>query len=139
MSQSLDSPMSLGRCLRRYLALNLHQMIFLLDLATRFQRLVSLALDARYGSSDVFDDSVSLRLATAVTMRNAHFAAEVDCWGQEYQFESTAQVKELDPDLGEKEKAQEEETSQHSASTTLKTRKLTDSPDLVEILHETES
>lgn len=59
------------------------QSAFLLSLATRFQKVVSLGLYAKYGSSDLFDDDPSLRLATEVISRNLQFATEVEDWGQE--------------------------------------------------------
>lgn len=46
------------------------------------------ALDAKYGASDLFDIDASLRLATAVSVRNASFGSEVGTWGQEYKFSS---------------------------------------------------
>ena len=58
------------------------QAAYLLDLATSFQKVVMLALEAKYGRSDLFDDDSTLRLATAVTSRNALFGNEVDSWGQ---------------------------------------------------------
>jgi hypothetical protein len=116
------------------------QSAFLLNLSIRFQKIVSLALDAKYGSDDLFDDDPSLRLATAVISRNSQFAAELDDWGLEYRFSPTAdssndlasKVEEIDPsaDLRDDESANID---------TINTRKVADSPELDEILHEAEN
>ena len=59
---------------------------YLLDMATRFQSLTALALKAQYGGDDVFDESPSLKLATAVVNRNAVFSDDVERLGHTYEF-----------------------------------------------------
>lgn len=50
---------------------------FLLDLATQYQTITSLALKAQYGGGDVFDTSSTLKLATAIVSRNASFSDDL--------------------------------------------------------------
>ena len=50
---------------------------FLLELATQYQNITSLALKAHYGGNDVFDTSPKLKLATAIVSRNAIFSDDV--------------------------------------------------------------
>lgn len=50
---------------------------FLLELATQYQSITSLALKAQYGGNDVFDTSPTLKLATAIVSRNASFSDDL--------------------------------------------------------------
>ena len=59
---------------------------YLLNMATRFQSLTSLALKAQYGGDDVFDESPSLKLATAVVNRNAVFSDDIERLGHTKEF-----------------------------------------------------
>lgn len=116
------------------------QAAFLMDLSNRFQKIVSLALDAKYGSDNLFDDDPSFRLATAVVSRNSQFAAELEDWGLEYQFSST---EDRNNDLGSKvEKTPPSNDGKGEESDNIKsinTRKIADSPELEDILHEAEN
>jgi hypothetical protein len=98
------------------------QSAYLVDLATHFQKVVMLALEAKYGRSDFFDNDHTLRLATAVTSRNASFGNEVHNWGQEYQFIPLANNKPA---------------STVEIVKDLEIRKNEDPPELDEILHHT--
>ncbi|KAL8902671.1 MAG: hypothetical protein Q9207_004473 [Kuettlingeria erythrocarpa] len=62
------------------------QQKYLLDLASRFQRLTSWALEARYGSDDVFETRPALRLATDIVNRNAVFSDDVRQRGHTINF-----------------------------------------------------
>ena len=66
---------------------------FLLDLATEFQTVTSLALKAHYGGNDLFDASPTLKLATAIVSRNATFSDDVWQRGHAMAFHK---VKETD-------------------------------------------
>jgi hypothetical protein len=59
----------------------------LIDIATRFQEVASLALDAQYWGDDIFDRHPSLRLATLVVDRNECFSTMVEKLGHTYHFE----------------------------------------------------
>lgn len=61
--------------------------MYLTELCTKFQRLVSLSVDAKYGSDAAFDEA-ALRLATLVSERNATFSDDLAKHGQEYRFTS---------------------------------------------------
>lgn len=67
------------------------QSAYFTELATQFQRLVSLSLDAKYGPDELFDVHPSLRIATAVTARSKMFCEEVARCGQEFSFLSSQQ------------------------------------------------
>ena len=116
------------------------QAAFLLNLSIRFQRIVSLALDAKYGSDDLFDDDPSFRLATSVISRNSQFAAELDDWGLEYRFSSIA---DCNNDLGSEVEgtppSADWKDDESANIESINTRKVADSPELDEILHEAEN
>jgi hypothetical protein len=116
------------------------QTAFLLNLSIRFQKIVSLALDAKYGSDDLFDDDPSFRLVTSVVSRNSQFAADLDDWGLEYRFNST---EDCNNDLRfkiEMTPPPADGTNEEFAKIeTINTRKVADSPELEDILHEAEN
>ena len=68
------------------------QLTYLTEVATNFQRLVSLAVEAKYGHDSIFDDD-HLRLATLVTTRNATFASDISLGGHKYQFDPSANIR----------------------------------------------
>jgi hypothetical protein len=120
------------------------QSAYLLDLATQFQKVVSHALEAKYSRSDLFDKDPSLKLATAVTSRNASFGREVEIWGPEYQFASSENINDGDddsddtlepsnPDSGDVESSTDEPTKG------IDIRKVKDPPELDDILYESET
>ncbi|MCJ1463406.1 hypothetical protein MMC07_002013 [Pseudocyphellaria aurata] len=80
----LDINKKLSSCKQQLEALGsprettLQQQDYLLDLATRFQKISSLALDARYGGDDIFEEVEDLRLATSIVTRNEEFSN--DAW-----------------------------------------------------------
>jgi hypothetical protein len=61
------------------------QLVYLTDLSTQFQRIVSLSVDAKYGSHAIFDDN-DLRVATLVTARNIMFSEDITKYGQEFRY-----------------------------------------------------
>ena len=66
---------------------------YLLAMATEFQRIASLALDAKYGGDAVFDKHPSLRLATMVVKRNETFSKATQTNGHTFRF-SAAQTRD---------------------------------------------
>ena len=67
---------------------------FLLDLATQYQTVTSLALKAHYEGSDLFDASPRLKLATAIVSRNATFSDDVWQRGHTMAFHKEKDAKE---------------------------------------------
>ena len=53
------------------------QFEYLLGLATRFQAITAHALRAHYGSDEIFDESIALKLATQVVQRNTTFSDDI--------------------------------------------------------------
>ena len=49
------------------------QRSYLLEVALQFQRITTLALDAKYGSDDIFDQDSQLKLPSAVQNRSDNF------------------------------------------------------------------
>ena len=70
---------------------------YLLELATQYQTITSLALKAHYGGNEVFDSSSTLKLATAVVSRNAAFSDDVWQRGHTMAFYKKKDAKENDP------------------------------------------
>jgi hypothetical protein len=71
---------------------------YLLAMATEFQRIASLALDAKYGGDDVFEKYPSLRLATMVVNRNETFSKAIEANGHTFCF-SAARSRDVDADI----------------------------------------
>lgn len=97
---------------------------FLLDLATRFQMITTIALTARYGDDDIFVRHPSLRLATDVRKRNDEFSADLHQRGHTYCFENSKSESEENPD------------KPALTPTLLKVRYEADPTDLDDLLHE---
>ncbi len=70
---------------------------FLLELATQYQTITSLALKAHYGGDDVFETTPSLKLATAIVNRNTSFSDDVWQRGHALAFIKDKDGKEKDP------------------------------------------
>ncbi len=70
---------------------------FLLELATQYQTITSLALKAHYGGDDVFETTPSLKLATAIVNRNASFSDDVWQRGHALAFIKDKDGKDKDP------------------------------------------
>ena len=68
------------------------QFKFLLELATQYQGITSLAVKAHYGD-DVFDSSPTLKLATAIVSRNTLFSDDVWQRGHTMAFEGNNEAK----------------------------------------------
>ncbi|KAL8822372.1 MAG: hypothetical protein Q9191_006890 [Dirinaria sp. TL-2023a] len=79
---------------------------FLLELATQFQNLTSLALKAHYGGSPIFENSQSLKLATLIVSRNELFSRDVAMRGHVMTFGKEAEAKDSE---GEEASAPENE------------------------------
>lgn len=113
---------------------------YLLDTATRFQSMTSLALKAHYGGDDLFDDSPGLRLATAVVRRNAIFAEDV--WKKGHSMKFVAGVAPEDY-KGEEEQEREGEEIENpkilEPEPLYKVRYQANHPDLDDILLEDRS
>ena len=75
------------------------QQKFLLELATRFQTITSLAIGANYGSDKIFEGSFDLRLATAIVNRNEQFAIDVSRWGHTIHFDGFEEPSSPAPEL----------------------------------------
>lgn len=66
----------------------MQQSTYLIDIATHFQEVASLALDAKYWGNDIFDQHHNLRLATLMVNRSEAFTKMVQDMGHTYQFEA---------------------------------------------------
>jgi len=61
-------------------------MIYLINLAPKFQRLVSFALSATHGADEVFDTTPTMCIAPAVLSRLKAFSDEMAQYGEAYSF-----------------------------------------------------
>jgi hypothetical protein len=62
------------------------QTAYLIGLATKFQRFVSLSINATYGADDAFEASPELRIAPAVMSRMKIFSDDMAKYGESYSF-----------------------------------------------------
>ena len=117
------------------------QLLYLTGLSTYFQRLVTLSIDAKYGSHEIFQDK-HMRLATLISERNMTFSEELALYGQRYHFSTSkgsGQVDEdLPPALSWNVPADDNDES-FSPEATFEVRKLTDCGEIEDILHDQES
>ena len=67
---------------------------FLLELATRYQTITSLALKAHYGGDEIFEITPTLKLATAIVSRNTLFSDDVWQRGHAMTFQKKKDAKE---------------------------------------------
>ncbi|TIA32625.1 dynamin GTPase [Aureobasidium pullulans] len=66
---------------------------FILDISTRFNEVVSMALTSNYSSSSLFDDDPSLMFVTSVVNRNDRFGEDVEKFGHSYVFGKDFETK----------------------------------------------
>jgi hypothetical protein len=114
------------------------QLLYLTDLSTRFQRLVSLSVDAKYGSDAIFDN-MQFRLATLVSERNATFSDELARHGQEYHFTSSKGPEHTEEDLPPPLLWEPVDSASSEPQATLKVRKMTHSVEIEEVLYAQDS
>ena len=69
---------------------------YLTDIATKYERLTTLSLQAKFGSDEVFDTERALRIAPAVSSRFTSFDQTMAQYGHEYLF-SSSQAKVPEP------------------------------------------
>ncbi|KAG9233414.1 dynamin GTPase [Amylocarpus encephaloides] len=107
------------------------QFKYLIEIATRFQENVVLALTARYGGNDTFDQESGLRFATAVVLRNDTFLEAVEKYGHTYCFKIHSAGFKVD------EPATQDDSKPDVSK--LDTRAFKSSGDIVEIISENEA
>jgi hypothetical protein len=101
-------------------------MAYLVGLATRFQRLVFLSVNATHGADDAFETSPELRIAPAVMSRMKIYSDEMAKYGESYSF--NCNDSDIAPAFVE-----------DSDEETFDIRKEDDPEELVDILHPQES
>jgi hypothetical protein len=99
------------------------QTAYLIGLAAKFQRLVSLSMNASHGADDAFETSPGLCIAPAVMSRMKIFSDEMAKYGESYSFNG-----DIAPEFVEDPDAE-----------TFAIRKEDDPEELVDILHPQES
>ena len=114
------------------------QLIYLTDLSTQFQRMVTLSVDAKYGSSAIFDD-LELRLATLVTARNATFSDDMSRHGQEFRFSASENQEQAEEDLPPALTWNQNDDADADNETVFDIRKHADCTDIEDLLHAQES
>lgn len=111
------------------------QQKFVLELATRFQTITSLAIGANYGGDKIFEGSDDLRLATAIIRRNEQFATDLSRWGHTINFDVVQESSIPMPELAREAptffspRVEDSETQQF-----LSPRRLTDEDCISELL-----
>ncbi|KAL8676121.1 MAG: hypothetical protein Q9186_007332 [Xanthomendoza sp. 1 TL-2023] len=76
------------------------QQRYLLELADRYHQTTVQALEAHYGSADVFDSDSLLRLATVIVMRNEIFSRDMERKGHSMKFKGDDTKKdEITPSI----------------------------------------
>ncbi|KUJ09882.1 uncharacterized protein LY89DRAFT_700964 [Mollisia scopiformis] len=69
---------------------------YLMDIVTRFQKVTSLALGARYWADQIFNGHPKLCLATRIVGCNETFSKAVEMLGHTYEFEVSSTIGGLD-------------------------------------------
>jgi hypothetical protein len=114
------------------------QLIYLTDLSTQFQRMVTLSVDAKYGSSVMFDN-LELRLATLVTARNATFSDDMSRRGQEFRFSASETQEQAEANLPPALTWNQKDDVDANDETMFDIRKHADCIDIEDLLHAQES
>lgn len=106
-------------------------MAYLTELATNFQRLVSLARNANHGADDTFETESTMRIAPTMRSRMQTFSEDMGNYGATYSF------------LSQDDGIQEDKTGLSAPMNNVKlhdevldTRKEAGSEDIVDILHD---
>ncbi|CAG8983703.1 hypothetical protein HYALB_00006272 [Hymenoscyphus albidus] len=69
---------------------------FLVEIASRFQELTSLATNCRYSMDAIFDQKPALKLATYIVTRSSRFSKAMETHGHTYEFQDAVTcIKEL--------------------------------------------
>ena len=110
---------------------------FLLEIATRFQDITALALQARYGGNAVFDKSPLLRLATAIVERNDQFSQDLEKFGHARAFKKDALASD-DEENGLGNLFKESEDREEHAENSISVRYCGDCGELDDVVQEVE-
>ncbi|MCJ1386401.1 hypothetical protein MMC17_009527 [Xylographa soralifera] len=124
------------------IATTAEQSRYLIEIATRFQEVTALALGAKYGADDLFDNNPSLRLATAVVNRNEVLSEVAEKRGHTYEFKNGI-LSEVEKDelsvQGDVSSVEDDDDDDVDVDVDVDVTRLTDShPELEDIMHETE-
>lgn len=106
------------------------QLSYLTEIASHFQRLVSLALTANHGADNLFESSPALRIAPSVMSRMKTFSEDLENYGHAYSF-----MKQEESDDEDNMDAVMADTSLEASEDAFDTRKEDDLDDLTDILH----
>ncbi|CAG8949800.1 hypothetical protein HYFRA_00004123 [Hymenoscyphus fraxineus] len=113
---------------------------FLVDIASRFQELTSLAINCRYSMDAIFDQNPALKLATFIVTRSSRFSKAMETHGHMYEFQDAVTcVKELtEPNTPKPDTLTEETKNEQTKGSSLgyQTREENPRPDILGILHE---
>lgn len=63
------------------------QAMYLVAIATRFQKVASLALNAKYWGNDIFERHADLKLVTLMVNRSERFSKDIEMRGHTHEFE----------------------------------------------------
>lgn len=111
------------------------QIAYLTRLATKFQRLVSLALNATHGADDAFESKSELRIAPAVMSRMKLFSDEMGRHGETYSFVSSNDNDSSSTLMAFAEEADDNDNVETAPEQVFEIRKEDDLEDIVELLH----
>lgn len=119
------------------------QLKYLLEIATRFQRLSDNALAAKYWVDGIFDEHPDLRLATDIVARNEQFCKTFDDIGHIYDFEVGSEaVEDFQPHIVPAPMVLNLAKNRSNSSDSsvgpelISTRTIAPHPDIEDILHE---
>lgn len=113
------------------------QAAYLTEVATQYQRLLSLSLDAKFGSDERFETSAALRLAPKVMARFVTFEKEMARCGHEYSFGTNHDDPASAPSTSTSEGEDESNDSESLKDliSEFVVRKEHDDEEILEILH----
>lgn len=119
-------------------ATSAEQSRYLIEIATHFQEVTTLALGARYGADDLFDNHPSLRLATAIVNRNEILSDTVESSGHTYEFKDGI-LSDIELSMEEDESSSRGDASSVGDDDDVVETRVTEShPELEDIMHEKE-
>ncbi|KAF3407828.1 Interferon-induced GTP-binding protein Mx2 [Talaromyces pinophilus] len=111
------------------------QLGYLLGIVNSFQDITRQALTTNYSSNDVFDIHRELRFATVIVNRNDIYSKDMAIWGHKYKF---ARESDEDDSSSVPEVKPEHRLFADLGAANLEVRKVSDMPDLEDLVHDME-
>ncbi|KAE8549699.1 hypothetical protein EYB25_008223 [Talaromyces marneffei] len=115
------------------------QLAYLLGIMASFQDITQKALSTNYSHSGFFDSHTELRFATRIVNRNDNFSTDMALWGHKYKFaQDSDEDNDSDSEVNHDDDDGMDDFLAPAEVAKLEIRKVSDVPDLEDLLHNME-